>query len=225
MPVSNGQRFFSEEHAMSNSSEFERLWKLQSMVNKLVLDGRRTPNEVANVLQSVINGPVEQFALLTDLGIITVPEDYVHSSQLAIFIAKHGQEFRLYNHSITDKDYGNPTRILKPGDRLRVRTYRQIVPGETTYEERIAFLNAIGMNSIYPGAQGLTLVYEQKYGMLSPGYVYTSFDHQTQIPILSGKRRVSTLAKSPNDDYRFLLFELERDYGINDAFFGFSTVE
>lgn len=43
---------------MSNGNQFERLWKLQAMIGKLVLDGKRDPKKVANILQAIINGSV-----------------------------------------------------------------------------------------------------------------------------------------------------------------------
>jgi len=41
---------------MSNGNEFERLWKLETMVNKMVLDGKRRPNEVCATLQRIVTG-------------------------------------------------------------------------------------------------------------------------------------------------------------------------
>lgn len=44
---------------MSNSNQLERLFKLQTQVNKLVLEGKRTPKSVADALQAIL---VEQSA-------------------------------------------------------------------------------------------------------------------------------------------------------------------
>ena len=38
----------------TQTNPFERLWKLQANVNKLVLDGKRDPETVANVLQAIL---------------------------------------------------------------------------------------------------------------------------------------------------------------------------
>ena len=66
--------------------------------------------------------PVVKFGLLADLGIIVVPEDYKLVTEFA------------------GMDFSNPTRVLKPGDRLWVRAHKQTVGGMTTSEERLAFL-------------------------------------------------------------------------------------
>ena len=44
---------------MSNGNVFERLWKLEAQVNKLVLDGKRDPEKVANIYQAILEGSVE----------------------------------------------------------------------------------------------------------------------------------------------------------------------
>lgn len=53
--VSNGAEFLVIGEAMSNGNPYERLWKLQTKVNMLVLDGKRDPEAVANVLQDIIS--------------------------------------------------------------------------------------------------------------------------------------------------------------------------
>ena len=43
---------------MSNSPPLERLWKLQTKVNMMVLDGKRDPEKVANIYQAILEGSV-----------------------------------------------------------------------------------------------------------------------------------------------------------------------
>ena len=43
---------------MSNVSELERLWKLETQVNKLILDGKRSPQKLLDTLQMML---VEKF--------------------------------------------------------------------------------------------------------------------------------------------------------------------
>lgn len=43
---------------MSNGNQLERLWKLQTKVNMLVLDGKRDPEKVANIYQAILDGSV-----------------------------------------------------------------------------------------------------------------------------------------------------------------------
>lgn len=54
-PVSNGI-YNEKEKVMSNDSEIARLWKLQSKINMMVLDGRRDTREVADAYQRILDG-------------------------------------------------------------------------------------------------------------------------------------------------------------------------
>jgi hypothetical protein len=99
----------------------------------------------------------EKFGLFADLGIITVPDDYDHATWLALFSKKNRKKFYFYNDNITDVNFPNPTRILKPGDKFYVRAFKQVVPGNTTSEERMTFLKT--QKAIHTGAQGISLVW------------------------------------------------------------------
>ena len=120
--------------------------------------------------------PTEKFALLVDLGIITVPADYDHATCLSLFRKKNSKKFYYDDKDITDAHFPNPSRILKPGDKLWVRAFGQIVPGSTSSEERIAFLAT--QNAVHTGAQGLAQVFEQKRDLLPKGKGYCSFDEK-----------------------------------------------
>lgn len=81
------------------------------------------------------SAPMGKFALLVDLGIITVPDDYDHKTALKTFGKKNRKKFYYYEEAITDQNFPNPTRILKPGDKLRVRVFQQIVGGTRPLRE------------------------------------------------------------------------------------------
>src|SRR5207244_1674639 len=143
-------------NVMSNNNPYERLYKLQATVGKLVLDGKRDPEYVASYLQQIVAEPVPKllseaepknpsaqsvkFAELADLGIITVPDDYDHATQLDKFMKANRKKFYDVNKNITDANFPNPSRVLKPGDKLRVRVFEQIVGGTTTSDECMKFL-------------------------------------------------------------------------------------
>lgn len=125
-----------------------------------------------------------KFALLVDLGIITVPEDYDHETQLAKFKERYqGDDFKtflVYSEEITDANFSNPTRTLHPGERLRVQAFKQIVSGATTYEERMEFLAT--QKAVYVGAQGASLVFTQKHSQLWKGVdSYASLDKKDRL--------------------------------------------
>ena len=106
--------------------------------------------------------PVEKFGLLADLGMIEVPADYQPVT-----------EFR-------GMSFPNPSRVLKPGDRLWVRAHKQTAPGTTTSEERLAFLKSIGSHLV--GPQGIEVIYPKRR-QLPDGYWYSSFDEKERLPL------------------------------------------
>ncbi len=156
-------------------------------------------------------GKLQKFALLVDLGTITVPDDYVHGSRLTTFGNKHRKEFYYYNDEITDGNFPNPTRVLKPGDKLRVRAFKQVVSGETTSEERMAFLAT--QKAVLVGAQGASLVYEQKRNQLPKGKWYVSFDEKDRLwEDAVGDRRVPSVYAYSDGAFIFGLGGFERPW-------------
>ena len=119
-----------------------------------------------------------KFEQLVDLGIITVPSKFDQAICLKNFRKKHLQGFSVFDPTITDFRYRKVTTKLAPGQNFRVQAWKQIV-SKTTSEERLEFLASI--NAALVGAQGLTLVFEQKRERLLRNkdywkYYYTSFD-------------------------------------------------
>ncbi len=123
--------------------------------------------------------PGEKFDLLLDLGVITVPDDFVHSTHLATFSKNNRKKFYYYRDDITDKNFNKATVQLVPGRKLRVKAFKQTVSGYTTSEERMAFLKT--QNNIFTGAVGASLVFEQKRDLLPKGKPYSSFDEKEAL--------------------------------------------
>ena len=120
-----------------------------------------------------------KFALLADLGILVVPADYDHATALLSFRNRNREKLSDYNKGITDKHFPNPSRILKPGDRLWVQAWRQVSAVSTSSEQLMKFLDSI--NSQYTGVQGLALVFDQKRDQLPKGQWYTSMDEKDRL--------------------------------------------
>jgi hypothetical protein len=136
-------------------------------------------------------GPLvsEKFTMLVDLGIVTVPDDYSPFNRLRIFHHQNPKRFHYYNDFLTDKNFSNPSRVLKPGDKLHVCAFQQVAEGTTTSEERLAFL--AGQKAVYTGAQGASLVFDQKYDQLPIGKSYVSFDEKEHLWVNArGQRKV-----------------------------------
>ena len=222
---------------MSSDNIFERLFKLWTSVCKLVLDGKRDPKLIATILQGIVDEsapatalaePTEKFALFVDLGIITVPDDYDHETQLAKFKERHQdgkkKSFCFYNDNITHDNFPKPTRILKPGDKLRVRAFQQVVGGKITSEERMAFLAT--QKAVHTGAQGASLVFEQKRDQLPKGKWYASFDEKDRLwADADGDLRVSYVHCHSDGGFGFDLGYLEGIWFGDRAFLCFTEVE
>ena len=171
----------------------------------------------------VLPGPTEKFALLVDLGIITVP-DGDPATWLDPFRAKYQNDeiksFYYYNNGITDVNFPNPSRILKSGDRLWVCAFHQVAPGTTTSKERLAFLKT--QNAVFTGAQGAALVWEQKRYLLPRGKWYTSFDERERLwKDADGSHRVPYLNADSDGDFHFNLGNFESAWSGNRAFLCF----
>lgn len=162
----------------------------------------------------------EKFTLLVDLGIITVPDDYDHATHLASFSRKNKKKFYYYNDAITDANFPNPSRVSKPGDKLWVRVFQQVTEGTTTSVERLAFLDT--QKAIHTGAQGASLVWEQKRNQLPKGKWYASFDEEERLwQAAVGDLRVPGVGARLDGVFAFVLGYLGDVWDESDAFFCF----
>ncbi|MDD5068502.1 MAG: hypothetical protein PHS53_02250 [Candidatus Pacebacteria bacterium] len=97
-----------------------------------------------------------RFREYADLGVLQVPADYNHRTYLASCVQRNGDEWD-FDSGATDANFPTPSRILRPGDRLRVRIWEQI--GGTNSHTRMEFLDSLG--AVYPGVQGICLLCEE----------------------------------------------------------------
>ncbi len=215
---------------MSNDKDAEnRFWRLHASVGKLILDGKRVPSEVADIYQKyIIDQPqtpavVEpKFELLVDLGIITVPDDYVHACRLAIFSEQNREKFYILNSNTTDAHFKNPSRILHPGDKLRVRAFQQVLGLTTAPEKCLTFLRRQPGN-VFPGVQGMSLVFEQKHDQLSKGRWYSSLDEKERLwEDSNGHCTLSSIGIDSGGDFNWSLTNFSTHV---DAFLCFTEVE
>ena len=140
----------------------------------------------------------EKFRLLMDLGEIIIPDGYVSGTYLDSFEGEYE-----YNKDITDANSPSPSRILKPGDKLHVRAFEQIVDGTTTSKERMRFLNNQS-GVVHLGAHGAKLVFEQKRDQLPKGKRYSSFDEKERLwKDAVGRHWVPSIFAFANGDFAF----------------------
>lgn len=169
---------------------------------RMVLDGEAEFRPLEKALAEPPK-PLEKFGLLADLGVVTVPADWVNQSEFV------GMEFP------------TPSRVLKPGDRLWVRVHRQIVGGTTTSEERQAYL--ANLKSHLTGAPGVRLVRDDKkaWRQVPRGYWHASFDEKERLPIDAERnhRVPAVITRWSDDDFNLGRFEGVWRDGL--AFFSF----
>jgi hypothetical protein len=168
-------------------------------------------------------GVAPKFNLLTDLGVLTVKEKYVHSLQLSRFRDKNRKRFAHYDKAIKDHNFYETSRILVSGNRLLVRAFKQVVCGETTSEERLAFLDR--QNAVYTGAQGASLVFEEMRLRLPKGYWYASLDRKENLlKDHEGRYNVPGIYASRDGHFEFGLAYFDQGWGDMEAFLGFFDI-
>ncbi|OGZ65555.1 MAG: hypothetical protein A3C50_02785 [Candidatus Staskawiczbacteria bacterium RIFCSPHIGHO2_02_FULL_43_16] len=172
---------------------------------------------------ALVEASVQKFEVFKNLGILTVPGDYVHATRLAEFYKRHQsgkkKSFYFYNEDIKDENFPNPSRIVKPGDKLRVDVCRQIVGGDTASEERMAFLANQG--GVLLGAQGASLVFddEKMRADLPKGKWYSSFDQPERLWQDAHRyHRVPYVHAYSNGDFNFDLGNFEKPWDDDDCF-------
>lgn len=114
-----------------------------------------------------------KFSLLADFGTVEVPYGYVHSTAPGKF-AEIDAEYSNYFNPASIAANLNPSRMLKPGERLRVQAFKQTGSSETSKVDRMDFLHNQG--AIYTGVRGAILVFEQKRQLLPEHSFFVSFD-------------------------------------------------
>lgn len=162
-----------------------------------------------------------KFSLLTDLGTIVVPKKYKHEGAIAAFQKKHRSSFYSWSEAINDTNFSNPSRVLEPGDKLRVRIFKQNVGGTTTSEERLEFLKGLP-GAVLVGAQGAALVFDQKGAKLPRGYWHLSFDEKERLwEDAGGCHRVPGVLVHGNGDRDWVAGDFERPWHDFDTLVSF----
>lgn len=115
---------------------------------------------------------------LVDSFDIVVPKGYDHSIRLDTFRQEHEEEFYFYNQAITDKNFARATVKLVLGQKLKVKVFQSTK--RVIADDCLRFLR--GEKSLFVGAQGMSLIYEQgKDRLLKDRYAYISFDEKDAL--------------------------------------------
>ncbi|MEA2715073.1 MAG: hypothetical protein QOG91_101 [Candidatus Parcubacteria bacterium] len=164
-----------------------------------------------------------KFAMFADLGVVTVPDDYEHGSRLGSFVRTNLWKFYHIDSNISDRHFPNPSRILKPGDKLLVQVFRQVLPGVATFKECMTFLGL--KKAVYPGAQGASLVWEEKRNELPKDIWLGSYDDKSRLwKDADGFHWLPGVQVYGNGVCRFYLFRLDKDMPASRGFLCFSEI-
>ena len=164
--------------------------------------------------------PTCKFTVLAGLGEFTVPDGYNHATAIAEFLTKDRGKLYGVSGAIHDQNFPNPTRILKPGDKLCVEVHHQIVEGTTTSAERMAYLKQ-QQGNVFVGAQGIPLIFGER-DKLPKGKWYASFDEKDRLwQDADGYHGVPSLDAYSDGGFRFNLGYLEDVWYPSHAFFCF----
>jgi hypothetical protein len=148
------------------------------------------------------------FDVIADLGDIVVPAGYSHPTWLRTFKQAHFKDIPIYNHEIRDEYFSHPGWLLMPGDVLNVKVILGQGEQPITSEDYIDFL--VGQRSVFPGAQGVALVWEQKRDKLPRGKWCLSLDKKTNLSV-NMKKKWHRMTRISADSFCLAAFEGEWD--------------
>lgn len=141
----------------------------------------------------------DQFELINTFNII-VPKGYNHSKRLDLFSKEHCRAFYYYNDAITDKNYANATTKLKPSCKLKVKIFEF----KKSVSSKVCMAKLRSEKGILVGAQGVTLVWEQKQEELPVNRWSISLDEEEALwKDAEGNSRVPCINRFSVVDFRF----------------------
>ena len=118
------------------------------------------------------------FTLMSEFA-VTVPADYKHANQLDSFLKKIRKSKNVYgyNENITDANFAKVTTQLVPGKTYKVKIFG--INGRVTSADCLVHYRS--QKAIFTGAQGASLVWEQKKEEFRKGKWTASFDEKEAL--------------------------------------------
>ncbi len=140
---------------------------------------------------------------------LTVPEGYIHESQLASFSKNYKKDFYYYNDNITDENFSKATNKFVPSRTYKVKIFGINQPVGS--EDCLTFLKA--QKAILAGAQGISLVWECKKDEFPIGKYTISFDGKDALwKDADGPHRVPSVYRYSDGGWDFYLDNFEGDW-------------
>lgn len=168
-------------------------------------------NKLALVMYAALTGGAQvddRFEMVNTFEIV-VPEGYDHGKRLDSFGKEHRKAFYYYNDAITDKNYAKATTKLEAGRKLKVKVFQ--IKETVTSKDCMAKLRS--EKAILVGAQGASLVWEQKKEELPVNRWSVSFDEKDALwKDADGYHGVPHVRRDSGGDFEFNLGYFERDW-------------
>ncbi len=151
----------------------------------------------------------KRFGIMKEFDLI-IPHNYTHITRLTDFKGRFEKEFYLYNNDITDENFKNPSSILQPDKKLKIKLVRLCAMHQpVTSEDCIRVLK--NQRALLTGAQGISLLYEISKDQLPKGKWYVSFDEKERL-WGDGFHKVPYLYPYLDNAWKFDLGSFERDW-------------
>ena len=153
---------------------------------------------------------------------VTIPDGYDKANPLDTYKVRHESEYYYYNPGLTDANFAKATTTLTPGRKFAVKVFA-IKKGErVTSEDCLAQYKRV--NAVLVGAQGLTVLCEQKKGELPKGKYHVSFDEKEALPVLGEYRRVPYVGADSDGDFGLGLGDFGDDWRGDDCLLCFCDI-
>ena len=160
-----------------------------------------------------VNATDPRFPLLTTFQ-FTVPENYVHATQLASFAKENREKFYFYNDNITDANFAKVTNKLTSGKIYEAKIFG--ITERVTSEDCLVFLKT--QKAILVGAQGISIVWQQAKEQFPKGKWTVSFDEKDALwQDADGYHRVPYVRQRSDGDWHFFLGNFEFDWYDDDC--------
>ncbi len=178
--------------------------------------------EAGNVFQTKLQSIIseltkEKFSFLKEFE-LTVPGNYDHKNQLKVFAKENEKSFYYFNDDITDKNFSQVSNQLVPGKTYKVKMWT--INERVSSEECLKHLKSNKV--ILTGAQGNSLVYQEKKEELPVSKWTLSFDEKDKLwKDANGNHRVPGVGRYSDGDFYFGLGGFERGWGDGDCLVGF----
>ncbi|MDD4412303.1 MAG: hypothetical protein PHR00_01510 [Patescibacteria group bacterium] len=163
----------------------------------------------------------KEFVLLKEFK-LTVPDDYQYETQLTNFADNHRKDLAYYNYFITDSNFSKVSNNLIPGKTYLVKLWirkKRFFSKMISFEKCLAWLKK--NNVILTGAQGLSLVYQEKKEELPIDKWTVSFDEKENLLYAGGNHGVPSIERRSLGGYEFGLGYFGLDWSGPDCLMGF----